>query len=708
MSAVLDQLPRQLFWQILRYRWMAYVAFVAPWIVLASPIGITIALALILLESLILWRQVQGKYVSWLDAHFPELEDSARLLSANDKQSGLATLQRARLATRLSGLATPEKLRHIAGAVLPWRRAYLVLSWVLAAVFYGLNPNTTLSTNTVVPQLLQQTTVAPLRLYVSPPAYTQIPAFESEAKALQVPEHSHIRWCFIQAELPQTASSIRLSNGQELPFVRVGQDACADWEVSETVFWTWSADPKQTRFTLTVQLDQVPEISIKEPVELVQVLETNAKYVAMQVQVSDDYQVVNASLHLTLARGSGENIRFSDKEVPLPQGADKRSRDWQKRWSLAELGMEPGDELVFFVRAIDNAAKNPHIVRSPTYTIRLPAPDAVAEELSVLPILAKPESLRSQRQIIIDTEQLVADMAANPKLSAPLIRNRSETIANDQAALRRRYGRFLGEESSLFGDEHEHGEHGEHGEHDNDKPGGDLAAQYGHAHDQEENATLFDEATKKILRRALVAMWDAEKSLRAITPKAALPAENKALEAIKQLQQADRIYLHKAAFTPPAIKEEKRLSGDVVDVRSQQRKQALFDDPVTPQLKELLLALGTSAALPALWTQDARRFIAQQLPIDSQRLQAQAAVQDVAEGCQPCRAVLAAWLRQGIQADTMRLQARPVFKANKASQFEQRWESSRPISVSTSATRNAPTSAPTSARANAITRGGSQ
>lgn len=679
MPVVLDQLPSQLYWQILRHRSMVYVAFVAPWIVLASPIGIAVASALLVVESLFLWRQTKRDYVTWLDAQFPELEDSTRLLSEPDKQTALASLQRARLATRLSHLITPTNLRQLAFTVLPWRRVYLGLSWTLAALAFAFQPAVTVPAKIAMPLSTPQHGLSSLQIHVSPPAYTQIAAFQSEAKAMQLPEHSQIRWCIFQPLQPQElqaqsqAQSIRLSNGQELNFVQTGSQACAEWQASETVFWTSSADVKQERFTVTVQLDQAPEISLKEPLELLQILATNANSVSMQVQVRDDYQVTNASLHLTLARGSGENIRFSDKEVPLPQGADKRRRDWQKRWSLSELGMEPGDELYFFVRATDNAANNPHVVRSPTYTIRLPAPDAVEEELSVLPVLAKPESLRSQRQIIIDTEQLVADIAANPKLSPSLIRNRSEVIANDQAALRRRYGRFLGEESSLFGDEHADGEHA------NEKPGTDLAAQYGHAHDQEENATLFDEATKKILRRALAAMWDAEKSLRAITPKAALPAENKALEAIKQLQQADRIYLHKAAFTPPAIKEEKRLSGDVLEVRNQLRNQAEWEDPVTTSLKELLQALGTGVALPALWMPEARAFIAQQLPVDSQRLEAQAAVQDVADGCQPCRAVLAAWLRQGIQADTMRLQARPVFTPKNPSQFEQRWESSRPI-----------------------------
>lgn len=669
MFDVLKASAKSIYRQSLRDRLFPAIAFLAPWIILRSSLGIAIAIVFLALETLWLWWQTKMHVVSWLDRYCPELEDSANLLALTEKRSGLASLQRTRIETRLSEVLTPVRLRQMTQAALPWRRSSVVLSWLVALIVYVWPSSTPLASKSVAVTPTSMATSSTLLMSVKPPPYTQIASFQTEAKAIKVPEHSEVSWCVPRdtSSSVHAAQQIRLSNGQELLMVENGQFVCAGWQANETVFWTWSADPKQERVTITVQLDQAPEITIKEPAELLQVLANNAQHISMQVQVRDDYQVSSASLHLTLARGSGENIRFSDKEIPIPQGADKHMRDWSRRWTLAELGMEPGDELYFFVRAIDNAAINPHVVRSPTYTLRLPSPDAVADDLSVLPVLAKPESLRSQRQIIIDTEQLVADMAANPKLPAAVIRNRSETIANDQAALRRRYGRFLGEESSLFGDEHEDAEHA------NEKGNGDLAAQYGHAHDQEENATLFDEATKKILRRALVAMWDAEKSLRAITPKLALPAENKALEAIKQLQQADRIYLHKAAFIPPAIKEEKRLSGDVLDVRNKQRNQNMFDDPVPTQVREILLALGGGGALPALWMQDARRLIAQQISHDAQRLQAQSAVQDVAEGCQPCRAVLAAWLRQCLAAENLRLQGLPVMKAKTASPFEQGW-----------------------------------
>jgi hypothetical protein len=384
----------------------------------------------------------------------------------------------------------------------------------------------------------------------------------------------------------------------------------------------------------------------------------------MAVSVRDDYRVQRATLHLTLARGSGENIRFSDREMPLPESNDPKVRTWSKQWTLADLGMEPGDELYFFVRASDNAPK-PHVVQSPTYTLRLPAPvEGSDDETAALPMLAKPESLRSQRQIIIDTEQLVADMKAK-HLGLEAVRERSEAIASDQAALRRRYGQFLGEESTLFGGD----------DHDGDRGGAkqDVLHEFGHAHDQAENATLFDDATKKVLRRALTAMWDAEKALRAISPKTALPPEYKALDAVKELQQADRIYLHKTAFVPPPIKEDKRMTGDVVGSASYKREQESATDKVPRELRELVQALSTEGPLPALWTRTAQDWVREHITNDEQRLAAQGAIQDVADGCAPCRATLRAWLRGAIGTAPILLQAKPVAQTP----FTKAWQGGR-------------------------------
>ena len=597
----------------------------------------------------ILWRKkLDTSLPAWLDDAVPELEDSSAMLAAAPR-TPLGELQRTRILARIDKALDNDRLRGIARQkarfnAIPFALAAAAAlgAWAYAAAH---DPQrTTAPGGSAGAQAA--IAAAGISLHAEPPQYTGVKQSEGAPRDLQVPQHSKIRWCAVNA-----AATIELGDGQTL---QAEAGKCAEWTAGDSVFWRSRKHPGQ-RYTIRVTPDQAPQVAIITPSESVSVLKPDAQSAQINVSVADDYAVSKATLHMTLARGSGENIRFTDKESPLPASADPRKRSWNRQWMLKELGMEPGDELYFFVRASDNAPV-PHIAQSPTYTLRLPGPQGEALESTALPSLVKPENLRSQRQIIIDTEQLVADM---PRIGAAELRARSEKLAGDQAKLRLRYGQFLGEESSLFGEE-DHGD--EHGGGGTQGPGGfgtgNIAAQYGHAHDQEGNATIFDPATKEVLRRALSAMWDAEKQLRAIAPKPALPPEYKALGAIKELQQAERVYLHRTAFVPPAIKEEKRMTGEMNGAASYRRTQGAAGELVPADVRELVQALGGETALPALWSKAARDAVAR-IPDEEQRLAAQAAVQDVADGCQPCRAKLRAWLRATVQQPAVLLQARP-------------------------------------------------
>jgi hypothetical protein len=616
-----------------------WLAAALPWLVLRAPLALIAVALFVVVDSFMMVRRIKAQWPRWLDGALPVLEDSSALLV--HAESPIAKLQQQRVVERAAQSFTTSAANEIAAARIKRGWAWLALSVLAALGIWGWQQAAAKPTAAPA-KALAAATSSELLVSVTPPKYTGVAPFESAPKELQVPQNSRVRWC--QKQAGAKAASLELSDGQVLS---VGPD-CAEWTASESIFWRW----KGQRYNLRVVPDQAPQITITAPGELIQVLPTDAKNATIAFTVRDDYQITRATMHMTLARGNGENIRFTDREMPVPATADPKLRSMNRVWSLAELGMEPGDELYFFVRAADNADQ-PHNAQSPTYTLRLPGKVTEGEETSALPMLVKPENLRSQRQIIIDTEQLLADMKAQPNLPQATIRNRSEIIARDQAVLKRRYGQFLGEESSLFGGEEE--------EHHDDEGGKmDVVGQYGHKHDQEENATLFDEATKKILRRALTAMWDAEKSLRMISPKTALPPEYKALEAIKELQQADRIYLHKTAFVPPAIKEEKRMSGDVIGTRSYKRVQSDADEPIPPEVRELIETLAAGGPLPALWSREAQDWIRSRIGNDEQRLSAQRAVQDVADGCVPCKPVLRAWLRGAITGTPVLLRAQAV------------------------------------------------
>jgi hypothetical protein len=651
-------LSKRLWRAMLLRRAPAWVAGALPWCVLPSVPGLLAWTAASAWDAARLHRQAGRVWPAWLEDALPELEDSAGLLL--HARSPVARLQRQRLLARLQASVTPVQLRRIAGERTGAGFGWAALSVCAAALVWGagmLQLPAAASAGARTAAAAAAAARSELRVRVAPPKYTGVAAFESAPRDLQAPEDSVVEWCLKNPQPDEPP--IELSDGQAL---KPGQE-CARWTATESIFWRW----RGARYNLRVTPDQPPQVTVSAPAQMVHELARDATSASVAVAVRDDYQVRRATLHLTLARGSGENIRFSDREMPLPESSDPRERSWSRRWTLAELGMEPGDELYFFVRAADNA-QHPHTVQSPTYTLRLPAPAASEDaETSALPTLVKPESLRSQRQVIIDTEQLVADLKAARKMDAATVRERSESIALDQAALRRRYGQFLGEESTLFGGaDHE-------ADHEAGHKGGkqDVLHEFGHAHDQAENATLFDDATKKVLRRALTAMWDAEKALRAISPGTALAPEYKALDAIKELQQADRIYLHKTAFTPPAIKEDKRMSGDVVGAASYKREQGAATEAIPAPVRELVQALSKDGALPALWTRAAHDWVREHLANVDQRLAAQRAIQDVADGCVACRASLRAWLRGTIAQPPVLLQARPVADTP----FVQSWRS---------------------------------
>ncbi len=621
-------------------------------------LGASVIAVLWLLFDARRWQQrIRNEWATWLNAAIPALEDSSELL-AEDAATPIARLQQQRLHARLNAVLGAEQFHAIARARvrLPLLPLLLVLVTCVAAALYQGRQSAAVS-RTTAPSATQPIAAGAIYLRVLPPAYTGVAAFDSAARDIQIPQYSQVRWCVKQPA--GSVPSIELGDGSVLTLA----DGCVQRRVDESLFWRSSGSSSgATRYNIRVIADQAPEVTITEPTELIHLLARDARSAQIAVTAKDDYAISRASLHMTLARGSGENIRFSDREVPLPQSSDPKQRNWKKQWSLAELGMEAGDELYFFVRATDNASDHPHTTQSPTYTLRLPAPEAESLDATALPSLAKPENLRSQRQIIIDTEQLVADLQAQPGMPAATLRSRSESIASDQAKLRLRYGQFLGEESNLFGDEHEH--ENEHAQSTAPAAGfgreSSMLKEFGHAHDQEDNATIFDPKTKAILKRALSAMWDAEKSLRAITPKPALPPEYKALEAIKELQAAERIYLHRTAFVPPALKEEKRMTGDIVGVLGYKRAQGAATSTVPAEVRDLVQALAQDGALPALWSKSAREVIAQRIVDPEQKLAAQRAVQDVVDGCVACRGELRAWLRGTLSEAPVLLQARPV------------------------------------------------
>jgi hypothetical protein len=203
----------------------------------------------------------------------------------------------------------------------------------------------------------------------------------------------------------------------------------------------------------------------------------------------------------------------------------------------------------------------------------------------------KPEFFRSERQIILDTEKLLKD---KDSITTVKFNDRSNDLGVDQKLLRLRYGKFLGEESESDINPADV----------KDDPVGDIK-NYGNAavildkytdkHDNAEDAQFFDPELKKQLKATLTEMWKAELQLRLYKPQDALPFEYKALRLLKDLQQKSRMYVAKTSYNPPALKLEKRLSGDLSKINQPINKSDV--KPGTDQYENLKKAVQVLAQL---------------------------------------------------------------------------------------------------------------
>jgi hypothetical protein len=310
----------------------------------------------------------------------------------------------------------------------------------------------------------------------------------------------------------------------------------------------------------------------------------------LPIVLRDDYGVSQANVVATLSKGEGEAVKFRELKWNISSiRAGAKYQEILYELKIDTLSMRPGDELYFYFEVFDNKYPKPQKAKSDVYFLSI-ADTIVSKSTNYegIALSVEAEYFKSQRQIIIDTEKL---LAANKDKKSQAFKSQSNLIGDDQKILRLRYGVFLGEEFSTTGglgdidhSGHDHStESGEsektedsHAGHDHEQQAAsegnfssdiyntaEMAA-YVHAHDDSEIATFFDSKTKQLLKEALANMWEAELYLRTYKPEQALPYEYEALRLIKEVQQASRIYVERIGFEPPPLEPVKRrLTGEL-------------------------------------------------------------------------------------------------------------------------------------------------
>lgn len=480
-----------------------------------------------------------------VDRVLPQAEESAELLLSEPSTIPLFDrLQRKRVEAALTGATLqlpPDRLAT--RAAISGMAALVVSATVLLlprapapSSIPGMNGN---SGGAAPPELLRAS------VEVRPPRYTGRPMRRQETLEIDAEEGAEIRWAF---RVSGTARGPRLltSAGDTIRLIPDDDGSLvarmtAARSLLYQVALDSTADPAEIH-RLVVRPDAAPEVTVLRPAPRSELPAGTSLRVPVEVLVTDDYGAASAEVVATVTTGSGESVRFREQRIGLP--APSGGNRIRSVLDLAALGMTPGDELYFHVLARDRRPRAPNTGRSATVFLALAdTARASAPLITGVALPVAPEYFRSQRQIIIDTERLVADAS---RLPTDIFRERSNATGIDQGLLRLRYGEFTGEE---FEAEVEAGET--------------------HDHDSEENATLLAPSVKATLKAAIAEMWEAELRLRTYRPREALPFEYRALELLKSVQQSSRAYVQRVGFEPPPLEiDRRRLTGNLAGVRS--------------------------------------------------------------------------------------------------------------------------------------------
>ena len=601
-----------------------------------------------------------------LNREYPALEESAHL--ALFAPSDLSVLQKMQLQRVLPSLLnilgssepilqlTSNRQKTFIRLLFTILASAVLVIGVIAANHQEYSSESPVNVN-VPKQKVVANYLPQLIVSVNAPSYTQQPSFSQSELDINVLQGSVIEWLIPLDDneggdnnegLNNNAEfELTLSNGDVLPFARIERgytlayvaNAAAVYSIMQI---TPSANFTTDIATLSVKMDAKPVIKIKQPLLTITELATNSVPILnTEVEISDDYGLSNVKIVASIAKGSGESVKFRDQTFNFDSSSqdsesqvdDKNS--YVKRWDLAALDMSPGDELYFSIHASDNKTPESQTSISPTRIVRWLEDEQQGITSDGVVIDFIPEYFKSQRQIIIETEALIEQQDS---MSSEEFKRTSRALAIDQSDLKQSYGQYLGDEfeSGVMHtmeagpavpsiDEHGHSDedegadneesnHDSEHSHESDGSGGsndqasDLSGyqqvieQYGHNHGEVDIGFIKTSEgqinPKVLMKRAVAEMWQAELHLQLSEPSLALPYEKEALNYLNRAKQAERIYVKRLGFEPPPVSEERRYQGKLKDILSYQRStQAALPASLNTKVLAFMAAVNHAVTL---------------------------------------------------------------------------------------------------------------
>jgi hypothetical protein len=622
----------------------ALVSFAMVSVVLKLGIALLVGVLLVVIRvvQLKLHRFSNLNVVQFVNDRYPSVQESADLLLQGDQDlTSLQQIQKVKVLQEFEQLhptiKLPQRIGQALGIFIGCAVFYVALSgFAISAQQAGVSTEDILSEQIKpIDAGPKAITIESASIQIRPPVYTGLAAVKATSPAISLPEGSSVTWVTEFSDEVREAKII-LSGRDSVKMKKSGEQS---FSISQTILtsgfyqFKWRNELKAFRsdyFRIDVIKDQPPKITVANLSQFTELAYRDKLSIDVTSNISDDYGLSDAQIVATVSKGSGEGVKFREEKIRFssPHRISGKQLVVQSTLNLNKLGLEPGDELYFYVEATDNKIPVANRNRTETFFISLKdtASYAMVEDQG-LGVDLMPEYFRSQRQIIIDTEKLLKQQK---QITKQQFNFTSNELGFDQKALRLRYGQFLGEEADSgipHGTEpeeeahdddeeeekdptkafaHEHDTKNEHNlvadkkidlhNHDqktsiDDEKEEDPLKAFVHEHDNQEEATFFMVSIRTKLKMALTVMWDAELHLRLYDPARSLPYQYKALNLLKEISNDSRIYVHRMGFDPPPLKEEKRLTADLSEVKSSTNRYAIETGEKFPAIREAISVL---------------------------------------------------------------------------------------------------------------------
>jgi len=584
-----------------------------------------------------------------LNRKYPQLQESAQLINcAENSFSLLQILQKERVAIQLRRLLNDNKKNLL--PKISYRKSItssffatlaLLVIYFSSVLLPVLSTKEKDFTEVVEPQnrateSANELSLTHSEIIITPPSYTKLKVRQQNELDASVISGSKIAWQ-LTFNSPNVHAFIEFSNGEKVFLKPQGNlSYVVEKKINFTGIYRLGITIDGVKqmlpeiYTLTVTKDNKVKVKIITPKQTITEIATNAEtIVSTHVQITDDFKVDKVEILASIAKGSGESVKFRD-QIFLFDAKEVIDdvEHYYKSWQLKDLKMEPGDELYFTVKAWDNRQPIPQLTRSSTKIIRWLEDEQQAVISDGILIDFMPEYFKSQRQIIIETIELINDKT---ELSADKFVETSELLGVAQSELKEKYGQYLGDEVedgggshaisheaneqiSILADaesspdsEHHHDESGGHSSDDfemkgfgSDKSGrSELINQFGHNHEDADIGIMARQDPKALMKRSIASMWQAELHLMLSEPSKALPFEQEALKYLKMAKKAERIYVKRLGFEPPPVSEQRRYQGELVDILTYQQHQTIdLTDSEQMQLSDLFSWLNAEVNRP--------------------------------------------------------------------------------------------------------------